>query len=130
MMIKLSIQISTILLLGLMLSGCGNNAPQEIEAVIISGPDGGGSGSMIVAPVVVEAKVTHGGDGDKYYYYHIAVVRVIKNAISVELGSSVKVARVNYLPQPKLNKIYILDLDHYNEAHPEYGLKMVSFKEK
>ncbi|NQT18123.1 MAG: hypothetical protein HQ592_00350 [Planctomycetes bacterium] len=119
------------ILLSLILTcGCGDNTSSQEEVVIVAGPDGGESKSLLIAPVIVEAEIIGGGDGDKYYYYDITVVEVIKNSISVKLDSPMKVARANYEPQPDLNRTYFLDLDYYNEAHPEYGLKIVSFKIK
>jgi len=82
------------------------------------------------APVVIEARIVGGGYGNKYYYYDIEPTKVIKNSIEANLDSRIKVARVNYESQPELNKTYTLELGYYNEAHPEYGLKIIRFKEK
>jgi len=79
---------------------------------------------------MIEARIVEDHGGDKYYYYDIKVMKVVKNSIAANLDPPIKVARVNYETQPELNKTYTLDLDYYNKAHPEYGLKITGFKEK
>ncbi|MBU1533832.1 hypothetical protein KKF84_00845, partial [Myxococcota bacterium] len=56
------------------------------------------------APVVLEARIVEDLGGDKYHYYTVEVVRVVKNSINVKLGSRIKVARVNTEAQPVLNR--------------------------
>jgi hypothetical protein len=82
------------------------------------------------APVVIEGRVVGGGTGDKYYYYDVQPTKVLINTLDAKLDEQIKVARVNYESQPVLHKEYILSLDYYNEAHPEHGFKIVTFKEK
>jgi len=79
---------------------------------------------------LIEARVVKDHAGDKYYYYDVEVLKVIKKSTEEELESPLRVARVNYEAQPEVGKTYTLGLHYYNEAHPEYGLKIVSLKEK
>jgi hypothetical protein len=82
------------------------------------------------SPVIVEARIVKWYGCDKYCVYDIIVIKVNRNLIATNLDSPLKVTRVNYEIQPELNKIYTLNLDYYNKAHPEYGLKIAELKEK
>ncbi len=106
--------------------GCNGKVEQEQTIRANTEPGTVSTG----APVTLEARIVEVHACRKYCYYDIKVIKVIKNSIEVKLDSRVKVARVSYETQPELNKTYILDLDYYNKAHPEYGLKIVSFKGK
>ena len=94
----------------------------------VSGPEGGESGSM--ASVVIEAEIVGEHGGSKYYWYDIKPTRVIKNTIEARLDSPMMVAIQNDMPEIEVGKKYTLNLAYYNPTNPEYGLRIVSFKEK
>ena len=82
------------------------------------------------APVLIEAQIIGSGEGSKYYWYEIKPLVIIRNSIEANLESSLKVAIQNDKAQLQLTKSYILEVGYYNELHPEYGLKILNFKEK
>jgi hypothetical protein len=112
----------------IIICGCGDSNPPQQKTAVVSGSEKGEAKSMV--PVVVEAKIVGGGDGSKYYWYDVKPIKIIKNTIAAKLDSPIKVAIQNDMPEVEVGKTYILDLVYYNEAHPEYGLKILSFKEK
>ncbi len=103
----------------------GAKASQKATA-----PDAVAGTANATPPVILEGRIVKTLGGSKYYYYDVEVIKVIKNSPGVKLYAPLRVARVNHATQPRLNKTYILDLDYYNPARPEVGLKIVSLKEK
>ncbi len=107
--------------------GCSGGNPSQ-QATVVSGVKV--EAAISTTPVIIEARITGGGDGSKYYWYNVKPIKIIKNTIAAKLDSSFKVAIQNDMPEVEMGKIYILDLVYYNKAHPAYGLKIVSFKKK
>jgi|GEM_PF-3963088 len=112
----------------LIMFGCSGPTPPSPGASIVS--DSKAEEAAPTVPVIIEAKITGGGGGSKYYWYDINPTKVIKNTIDAKLSSHVKVAIQNDMPQIEVGKTYVLNLVYYNESHPEYGLKIESFNEK
>jgi hypothetical protein len=112
-----------LLLILVLMCGCSSKVTQE-EMIKF------GTHSHGDALVIIEARIVGGGDNcDKYCYYDIEIIKVIKNSVKAKLDSRIKVAIMSYGKQPELNKTYTLELDYYND-HPEYGFTIIRFKEK
>lgn len=107
---------------------CGCSVASPKPQTNVDRPSEGGATATV--PVIIEARITGGGDGSKYYWYDVKLIKVIKNTIAAKLDSPFKVAIQNDMPEIEVGTTYILNLVYYHEANPEYGLKIVSFKTK
>lgn len=75
------------------------------------------------------ATVQAGGeDCDKYCWYRIVPIDIIKNELSIDLGDAVEVAIEAHLPQPAHDLTYTFELALYNARRPDLGLRIINFK--
>lgn len=103
--------------------GCNGKVTQEEQGKL-------GRYSHSNAPVIIEARIIELNVGcDKYCYYNIELIKVIKNSIKAKLDSRIKAAKYSWESQPEINKTYTLELEYYND-NPADGFKIISFKEK
>ncbi len=82
------------------------------------------------SPLVIEARITGGGDGSKYHWYTIKTIAITTNTIGAKADALTRVAIPNGMPKVEVGKTYILDMNLYNPSKPEIGFKVTSLKLK
>jgi hypothetical protein len=110
----------------LLLSGCSVKTAQKETSDINAETPLVHSAAL----VVIEARILSSPGCDKYCLYSVELIKILKNSTGLKLDSPLSVWRRSFESQPELNIIYIMYLDCYNDAHPEYGFKILAFTEK
>lgn len=78
-------------------------------------------------PVVLEGIVT-GKDCNKYCWYTVTPLKVLKNSLSANVTPSFQAARLSTWSQVRDGGTYLLYLDYYNPANPQWGMRIEHFK--
>ena len=75
------------------------------------------------ATVVMRAEVLDDGEGSKYVWPEIRVIKVFKRSKAVQFDKKMKIAHYGWTDLPL--GICTLYLVRYNPGHPEYGWKLL-----
>ena len=74
-------------------------------------------------PLVLRVQVNHQGNGSKYHWREVDVLRVIKNSPKIQISKSMNIASSN-LGSGLPNGVCTVYLVPYNNATPEHGWKL------